>query len=88
MEGEFPQELSLPVPQTSRGMLNVHSNVVGAMVLLDGQPAGLTPCVLQDLDASRRYEVSLVMAGYKRTKTKVQPKRNDLVDVFVKLKKK
>ena len=88
VEGEFPQELSLPVPQTSRGMLNVHSNVVGAMVLLDGQPVGLTPCVLQDLDASRRYEVSLVMAGYKRAKTKVQPKRNDLVDVFVKLKKK
>jgi len=29
-----------------------------------------------------------VMAGYKRAKTKVQPKRNELVDVFVKLKKK
>ena len=50
---EFPQELNLAVPQTSQGMLNIYSNVLGADIYVNEVLMGTTPCVIQGLLPTR-----------------------------------
>ena len=88
VENDFPVEMNLAVPQTSYGLLNIHSNVIGAKVFINGRQAGVTPCVVQGIDASRVCEICLQKEGFKEKKQKVRPKRNDLLNVYFKLKKK
>jgi hypothetical protein len=88
VENTFPVEMNLAVPQTSFGMLNIHSNVDGADIFLDGKHVGQTPYVVQQLDASRSYMISLRKDGYKESKKTVRPRGNALVEVEMKLKKK
>ena len=81
------QNLVLPSPGSGTGLLNVRSNVDGASILVDGQYFGLTPQLVR-VDASKSCRVTLVKDGYKPTVRKVQPRGNNQVDVYVKLKKK
>lgn len=82
----FPQELNLAVPQTSQGMLNVYSNVVGADIYVNEVQMGVTPCVIQGLLPTRNYDVCLRKAGYKEVKQTVRPKGNGVLDVYLKMK--
>ena len=85
---EFPQELNLAVPQTSQGMLNIYSNVQGAEIYVNEVLMGVTPCVIQGLLPTRNYNVRVQKEGYKEVKQTVRPKGNDVMDVFIKMKKK
>ena len=81
------QNLVLPAPGSGTGLLNIHANVDGASILVDGEYYGLTPQIVR-VDASRGCRVTLVKDGYKPAVRKVQPRVNNQVEVYVKLKKK
>ena len=82
----FPQELNLAVPQTSQGMLNIYSNVLGADIYVNEVPMGKTPCVIQGLLPTQNYEIRLHKKRYKDVKQTVRPRGNDLMDVYIKMK--
>lgn len=82
----FPQELNLAVPQTSQGMLNVYSNVLGAEIYVNEVLMGVTPCVIQGMLPTRNYDIRLHKTGYKDVERTVRPRGNDVLDVYVKMK--
>ncbi len=88
VENDSPVELKLAVPQSNYGMLNIHSNVTGADIFIDGKRAGQTPCIVQQLDAGRSYVIMLKKEGYKEKKQLVRPRGNGLVEVNIKMKRK
>ena len=87
LEDPTPREIALMVPGTAFGLLNVHCNVDGAQILLDGKPVGTTPQILR-LDASRSYLLRLSKPGYKDKKQQVRPRSNNQTDIHMVLKKK
>ena len=82
----FPQEITLMVPGSGAGLVNIRCNVKDARILLDGEDRGTAPQLLQ-LDASRTYELIVYKPGYKDRKTRIRPKGNAQVDVYMQLKK-
>ena len=88
LEADMPVELTLPTPHAALGALNVHSNVAGAEIEIDGIPQGVTPSILLRLPAHRPLQVTLHKAGYKPYKTQVILRPNEATDLSVKLKKK
>ncbi len=89
IDDDFPIEQKLSVPQTSYGLLNIHSNVTGAKVYVDSLLIGETPLISHRLPAGRQYTVWLMKDGYREAvKKHVQTKSNALVDVYMKMKRK
>ena len=88
VENDNPVELKLALPQSNYGMLNIHSNATEADIYIDGKLVGQTPYIVQQLDASRSYEILLKKEGYKEKKQIVRPRGNGLIEVEIKLKKK
>lgn len=87
IEDDFPVERILPAAGIGYGLLNIHCDVEGASIRIDGQEYGETPRIVR-VEASHSYEVTVYKAGYKSRKCRVRPKGNGEVDVFVQLKKK
>ena len=87
VDDESPVMLDLSAPQASYGLLNIHSNVVGAAVFLDGVKVGVTPCVVENLPASKPCRLRLTYEGYKDAEAVVTPVGNDMVDVELKMKR-
>ena len=83
-----PQEVNLAVPETSKALLNIHSNVIGADIYINKVHVGSTPTIVQQLPADRQYTVSLQKEGYKDTKVTVVPKGNEMTEVKIKMKRK
>lgn len=83
----FPQEVNLSVPQTGCGMFNITSNVTGAKVFIDSVCVGETPFITAFLPTHRSYVVRLEKEGYREAQQTSQPKSNDLLDIYIKLKK-
>ena len=73
---------------TYYGMINVHSNEIGADVYVDGKLIGTTPCIVKQLPAGRTCRVRLVKAGFHDNEMVVMVEGNDLADVRLDLKKK
>lgn len=86
VDDTLPIMLDLSAPMASYGVLNIHSNVVGATVLVNGVEVGVTPCVVEKLPASKPYEICLKCEGYKDAKATVEPIGNDMVDVELNMK--
>ena len=86
IEDDFPQDVNLAAPGTGYGLLNIHSNVTGAGIRIDGKDFGQTPQLVR-LDAMRSYEVVLSKPGFKDGKRTVRPRGNQQLDVYLKLKK-
>ena len=84
---EFPQEITLKAFGMGYGLLNIHCNVEGASISINGSGYGQTPRIVR-LDASKIYKVALSKEGYKDGKLTVRPRGNNMVDVYLKLKKK
>ena len=87
LDDDFPQEITLPAVGTGYGLLNVHCDVAGASIRIDGREVGPAPQLLR-LDASRNYDVTLYKEGYRPQTKTVRPKGNHQVEVYLKLKKK
>lgn len=73
---------------TYYGMINVHSNEIGANVYVDGKLIGTTPCIVKQLPAGRTCKVRLAKAGFHDREMVVMVEGNDLADVRLDLKKK
>ena len=86
VDDTLPVTMDLSAPQASYGLLNIHSNVVGATVYVNGEVVGVTPCVVEHLLASKPCEVRLKREGYKDAMGTVVPIGNDMVDVELKMK--
>ncbi len=85
---EIPKVLNIGTPQTDRGFLSVHSNIVGANVYINDNLVGATPCILGDLPANKSCEVRLEYPLYKSARQKVFVLGNDMVNVEITMKKK
>ena len=86
IDDTLPVMLDLSAPMASYGLLNIHSNVVGATIFINGVEVGQTPCVVENLPASKPCEVRLKNEGYKDATGTVTPIGNDMVDVELKMK--
>lgn len=69
------------------GSLNIHSNVPGAEVVVNGIRKGTAPCIVRPLQAGLRYRVTLRLAGYREVTKMVRVKEGDMTDVRISLKK-
>lgn len=87
VEDSFPQEIDLSVPQTSRGMVNIHSNIVGADIYINNVHAGKTPCVIQNLPGGKNYHIRLSKDGYRDARKDILIQANGMVDLKVRMKK-
>lgn len=76
-----------PTPFVDYGWLNISSNIVDAVVFLNGIPVGKTPCILPNLYIHKIYTIRLSKAGYHDAKTTVSLKGNDMRDIRLTLKK-
>lgn len=83
-----PKDMAATLPLDVRGMVNIHSNVIGARISISGQYVGETPCIVQDLSSRRSYVITLEKEGYKTVKTAVRPRGNELTDLNIKMKQK
>lgn len=82
------KDMAATLPLDMRGMVNIHSNVVGARISISGKPVGETPCIVQDLSTRRSYVITLEKEGYKTVKTAVTPRGNELTELNIKMKQK
>ena len=86
VDNTLPLRLDLSSPHASYGLLNIHSNVIGATVLVDGKEVGVTPCVVEHLLASKPCQIRLKREGYKDAEAEVTPIGNDMLDIELKMK--
>lgn len=87
VDDELPKTVKLLAPTADYGMLNIHSNVVGADIYINGVLMGVTPCVIEKLSPRKPYMVRLVKEGYRQAEKKVKVIVNDMVDEMIKMKK-
>lgn len=86
IEDGIPQEVELGAPGTGYGLVNIHCNVAGANITIDGKDFGQTPQIIR-LDASRNYRLVLSRKGWKDASCLITPRGNHLVEVELKMKK-
>ncbi len=87
VDDTLPKVLDLKAPQASYGLLNIHSNVIGASVFLNDVEVGQTPCVVENLPDNKPCRVRLQREGYRDAEAVVIPIGNDMVDVNLKMKR-
>ena len=87
VDDSTPKNIELLAPMNNYGMINVHSNEIGADVYINGKLAGKTPCVVKNLPSGSNCQVRLVKAGYYEVVKEIQIVGNDLTDISLKLKK-
>lgn len=87
IEDSLPQEINLAVPGSSLGMINVHSNVAGAEIIIREKSAGFTPAIIKGLSAGEPHRVKLRKDGYKEASALVRPAGNDMTELYIELKK-
>ncbi len=83
-----PVEASLATPQASMAMLNIHGNVVGASIFVNGLMMGHTPCIIPSLPAHTPCTVRVEKEGYRPIEKTVRMKGNELSDLHIKMKRK
>ena len=87
IDDETPKKLELLPPMTNYGLLNIHSEEIGAKVYINGALKGVTPLVVENLPAGMNCKVKLTKDGFRDSETMVQVIGNDMVDVNIKMKK-
>lgn len=86
IDDALPKMINLLSPIADYGMLNIHSNVVGAEIYIDGTKAGLTPCTIEKLSARKTYRILVSKEGYHDVEKTVKVIANDMVDLNIKMK--
>ncbi len=69
------------------GSALIYSEPEGAIVIIDGTPAGQTPLTRDDLDPEKTYDVEIWHEGYKAEKREIRPVPGKRVDVRVTLER-
>ena len=88
VDDTLPKVLDLSLPKASYGVLNIHSNVIGATILLNRVKVGITPCILENIPATMACKICLQKEGYHDATLKVMPVPNDMLDVELNMKPK
>ena len=86
VDDTLPKVLDMSLPKASYGVLNIHSNVVGATILLNRVEVGVTPLVVENLPASVACKIHLKKDGYRDATATVMPVPNDMLDVELNMK--
>jgi hypothetical protein len=86
VDDTLPKVLDMSLPKASYGVLNIHSNVVGATILLNRVEVGVTPLVVENLPASVACKIHLKKDGYRDANATVMPVPNDMLDVELNMK--
>ena len=86
VDDTLPKVLDMSLPKASYGVLNIHSNVVGATIILNRVEVGVTPCILENLPATVACKIQLKKEGYRDAKLTVMPVPNDMLDVELNMK--
>ena len=86
VDDTLPKVLDMSLPKASYGVLNIHSNVVGATIILNQVEVGITPCILENLPATVACRIVLKKEGYHDAKLTVMPVPNDMLDVELNMK--
>ena len=73
---------------TNWGMLNLHANVAGATVLVNGVEYGLTPCIVKGLKPSVKYRITVRMDGWREQTRMISVKSGEMPEMEFTLKKK
>lgn len=87
VDDNLPVLLDMSAPMASYGLLNIHSNVVGATIFINKIKVGMTPFVVTHLPADKPCKVRLTSEGYRDAEAVVVPIGNDMVDVNMKMKR-
>lgn len=87
IDDESPKKFELLPPMADFGLLNIHSDEIGAKVYVNNVLMGITPLVVENLPAGKNYRVKLTKKGFRDAETKVLVVGNDMVDVNIKMKK-
>lgn len=82
-----PKTVRLLSPIADYGMLNIHSNVVGAEIYINDTIAGQTPCTVKKIPANKSYRIRLRKEGYRDAVEMVKVIANNMVDMNIKMKK-
>lgn len=69
------------------GMINVHSNEIGANVYVNGKLEGKTPCIVKQLTAGRKCRVRLTKTGFYDKEKVITVEGNNLTFVKLDMKK-
>lgn len=86
VDDTLPKVVDLSLPKASYGVLNIHSNVVGATILLNRVEVGVTPCILENLPATVACKICLKKKGYRDAMITVMPVPNDMLNVELNMK--
>ena len=86
VDDTLPKVIDLSLPKASYGVLNIHSNVVGATILLNRVEVGVTPCILENLPATVACKICLKKKGYRDATITVMPVPNDMLNVELNMK--
>ena len=86
VDDTLPKVVDLSLPKASYGVLNIHSNVVGATILLNRVEVGVTPCILENLPATVACKIVLKKKGYRDATITVMPVPNDMLNVELNMK--
>lgn len=82
-----PEELEDEGGGSGWGGINVHSNIAGATVILNGLDSGTAPCIIKPLRAGQPCRVTLRSAGCKDVTKMVRIKGGEVTDIEIRLKK-
>lgn len=77
-----------PVAVKGKGDLNVHTDIQGVTVLINGFPRGTTPCIIKDLAAGQSYRVTLRCEGFRDYTKMVKVEEGNAFELNVKMKEK
>ena len=86
VDDTLPKVVDLSLPKASYGVLNIHSNVVGATILINRVEVGVTPCILENLPATVACKIQLKKKGYRDAAITVMPVPNDMLNVEINMK--
>ena len=86
VDDESPKTVKLMPPLADFGVLNIHSNVVGADIYINNVKMGQTPCAFERMPAGEKLTIRLKAENYHDAKQEVEVIANDMVDVDIKLK--
>ena len=86
VDDTLPKVVDLSLPKASYGVLNIHSNVVGATILINRVEVGVTPCILENLPATVACKIQLKKKDYRDAAITVMPVPNDMLNVEINMK--
>lgn len=86
VDDTLPKVVDLSLPKASYGVLNIHSNVVDATILINRVEVGVTPCILENLPATVACKILLKKKGYRDAAITVMPVPNDMLNVEINMK--